>query len=76
MNVDAYRPRIVQDLNQDEPGQLGKLTKAMADAGVNIQMLYSVHDHQIVIALSDATAPHRRLSPTHVHTSVHSLHFF
>jgi len=53
MNVVACRPVIVQRLNQDEPGQLGKLTRAMADAGVNIQVLYSDHDHQLVIAVDD-----------------------
>ncbi|CDG39683.1 hypothetical protein ASAP_1638 [Asaia bogorensis] len=31
------------------PGQLGILTGRMADAGVNIETLYSDHDHQLVL---------------------------
>jgi len=53
MEVVACRPVIVQRLRQDEPGQLGKLTRAMADAGVNIEVLYSDHDHQLVIVVDD-----------------------
>lgn len=44
---------IVQRLRQDEPGQLGKLTGRMADAGVNIEVLYSDHDHQLVLVVDD-----------------------
>jgi hypothetical protein len=30
-------------LRQDVPGQLGKIARRMADAGVNIQVVYSDH---------------------------------
>src|ERR1700690_4161574 len=33
------RTFLVQKLNQAEPGQLGALTRRMADAGVNIELL-------------------------------------
>jgi hypothetical protein len=32
---------------------LGKLTRMMADAGVNIEALYSDHDHQLVLVVDD-----------------------
>jgi hypothetical protein len=35
------------------PGQLGALTRAMAEAGVNIEVLYSDHDHQLVLVVDD-----------------------
>lgn len=38
-------------LNQDEPGQLGKLLRRMADAGVNVVTQYSDHDHQLVLVV-------------------------
>jgi hypothetical protein len=47
------REVLVQRLNQGEPGQLGKLTRRMADAGVNIEVLYSDHDHQLILVVDD-----------------------
>ena len=42
MNVVAVKPVLLQRLRQDEPGQLGKICRAMADAGVNIEVQWSV----------------------------------
>src|SRR3954471_1679823 len=53
INVLAVRPVLVQRLNQQQPGQLGKLTRRMADAGVNIEVLYSDHDHQLILVVDD-----------------------
>lgn len=47
------REVLVQRLNQSEPGQLGKVTRRMADAGVNIEVLYSDHDHQLILVVDD-----------------------
>jgi hypothetical protein len=44
---------VVQRLDQQTPGQLGMLTRRMADAGVNIEVLYSDHDHQLVLVVDD-----------------------
>jgi len=46
---------VVQRLRQDQPGQLGKLTKRMAEAGVNIEVLYSDHHHQLILVVDDFT---------------------
>lgn len=40
-------------LRQDEAGQLGKLCRRMADAGVNIRTQYSDHDHQLILVVDD-----------------------
>ena len=56
MTVAACREVLMQRLNQDEPGQLGKFCRSMADAGVSIEVLYSDHDHQLVVAVDDHTA--------------------
>jgi hypothetical protein len=53
INVLAVNDVLVQRLNQSEPGQLGKLTRRMADAGVNIEVLYSDHDHQLILVVDD-----------------------
>lgn len=44
---------LVQRLRQSEPGQLGKLSRRMAQAGVNIRVQYSDHAHQLVLVVDD-----------------------
>ncbi len=53
IRVKAVRDVVVQRLKQDVPGQLGKLTRLMAEAGVNIEVLYSDHDHQLILVVDD-----------------------
>jgi hypothetical protein len=53
ITVVAERDVLVQRLNQGQPGQLGKLTRLMAQAGVNIEVLYSDHDHQLILVVDD-----------------------
>lgn len=38
-------------LDQDTPGQLGTLAGLMADAGVNIDVQYSDHDHNLILVV-------------------------
>ncbi len=40
-------------LRQDQPGQLGKIARRMAAAGVNIRVQYSDHDHQLILVVDD-----------------------
>lgn len=44
---------LVQKLNQDVPGQLGKIARMMAQAGVNIEVQYSDHDHNLILVVDD-----------------------
>jgi hypothetical protein len=53
LTVTAVRDVVVQRLRQGEPGQLGRLTRRMADAGVNIEVLYSDHANQLVLVVDD-----------------------
>src|SRR6185503_14828107 len=53
IRVLAEREVLVQRLNQEEPGQLGKINRLMAEAGVNIETLYSDHDHQLILVVDD-----------------------
>ncbi len=79
IRVIEEREVVVQRLKQDVPGQLGLLTRRMAEAGVNIEVLYSDHNHQMILvvdnivrgrAVSDAwtrESPGRRRSPAEKH---------
>ena len=49
ITVGRVREVVLLRLKQALPGQLGILTERMADAGVNIETLYSDHDHQLVL---------------------------
>jgi hypothetical protein len=52
----VVRDVLVQRLRQDVPGQLGLLCQRMADAGVNIEVLYSDHANQLILVVDDAAA--------------------
>ncbi len=49
----AEREVIALRLRQDLPGQLGLLTRRMAQAGVNIEVLYSDHDNRLILVVDD-----------------------
>lgn len=53
IRVERVREVLVQRLKQAVPGQLGKLSRRMAEAGVNIEVLYSDHDHQLILVVDD-----------------------
>lgn len=53
IKVVEEREVLVQRLKQDVPGQLGLLTRRMAEAGVNIEVLYSDHEHQMILVVDD-----------------------
>lgn len=53
IEVVAEREVLVQKLNQDEAGQLGKISRLMADAGVNIEVIYSDHQNQLILVVDD-----------------------
>src|SRR5688572_12976894 len=53
IRVVADREVLVQRLKQDEPGQLGKISRRMAEAGINIEVMYSDHDHQLILVVDD-----------------------
>lgn len=53
IRVLAENEVLIQKLRQDEAGQLGKIARRMADAGVNIEVQYSDHDHNLILVVDD-----------------------
>src|SRR5258706_668982 len=53
IEVLEVREILVQKLRQDVPGQLGKIARRMADAGVNIEIVYSDHANQLCLVVDD-----------------------
>jgi hypothetical protein len=53
IRVLEQRDVVALRLKQDVPGQLGALTRRMAEAGVNIEVLYSDHDHRLILVVDD-----------------------
>lgn len=53
IRVLGEREVLVQRLQQDVPGQLGALCRRMGEAGVNIEVLYSDHNHQLILVVDD-----------------------
>ena len=49
---------VVQRLDQATPGQLGLFARRMADAGKNIRVQYSDHDHQLILVVDDRWTSH------------------
>jgi organic hydroperoxide reductase OsmC/OhrA len=56
--IDVLEDRevLVQRLDQDAPGQLGRIARLMSDAGVNIEVVYSDHQNQLVLGVDDLAA--------------------
>lgn len=54
VKVTSVNEVVVVRLNQDESGQLGKLARHMANAGVNIEVQYSDHENQLILVVDDA----------------------
>lgn len=44
---------VVQRSKQAVPGQLGKLARQMGDAGINIEVMYSDHENQLILVVDD-----------------------
>jgi len=52
--VAAENEVIVHRLKQTEPGQLGQVARCLAKADVNIIVMYSDHDRQLILVVDDA----------------------
>ena len=53
ISVTAVREVLARRLDQEAPGQLGAITRAIAEAGARIEVLYSDHDHRLILLTSD-----------------------
>ena len=53
---------VTYRLDQTRPGQLGLITRRLAQAGVNIEVMYSDHDHQLILVVDDPTTARQVLA--------------
>jgi hypothetical protein len=51
--VTAVREVVTRRLDQAAPGQLGAITRAVTEAGASIDVLYSDHDHRLILVTSN-----------------------
>ena len=56
IRVMAVREVLARRLDQAAPGQLGAITRAIAEAGASVEVLYSDHDHRLILLTSDQAA--------------------
>jgi hypothetical protein len=56
LRVTAIREVLTRRLDQEVPGQLGAITRAIAAAGPRLETLYSDHDHRLILVTSDQSA--------------------
>jgi hypothetical protein len=53
LEVLGDREVVTLRLDQERPGQLGLACRRMAEAGVGIEVLYSDHQHRLVLVVDD-----------------------
>ena len=58
----TVRPVLIRRLRQDVPGQLGSISRALAEAGVNIEVQYSDHANRLILLVDDLEAAERATS--------------
>jgi hypothetical protein len=51
--VAAVREVLTRRLDQAAPGQLGAIIRAVTEAGASIDVLYSDHDHRLILVTSN-----------------------
>lgn len=59
LEVLGVRDVLVRRLEQETPGQLAAITRALATAGIGIDCMYSDHDHQLILVVDDLAAADR-----------------
>jgi hypothetical protein len=55
LQVVSVRDVLALRLEQGMPGQLGSVTRHLANAGVNIEVQYSDHDNRLILVVDDMT---------------------
>jgi hypothetical protein len=54
IEVGEVRDVLIQRLDQETPRQLGSICRRMAEAHVNIEVIYSDHANRLVLVVDDA----------------------
>jgi hypothetical protein len=53
LEVVGVREVLVRRLDQERPGELGRISAALGEAGVNIVTMYSDHDNRLIMVVDD-----------------------
>jgi hypothetical protein len=53
LEVFGVREVLVRKLDQERPGELGRIASALGEAGVNIITMYSDHANQLILVVDD-----------------------
>jgi hypothetical protein len=56
LDVRSVRQVLIRRLDQERPGQLGAITRALADARVSIEVQYSDHANRLILVVDDLPA--------------------
>lgn len=51
LNVVAVKPVLVRRLDQERPGELGAICRALGEAGINLETMYSDHANQLILVI-------------------------
>lgn len=53
LDVQGVREVLVRKLDQERPGELGRIAGVLGEAGVNIVTMYSDHDNRLILVVDD-----------------------
>ncbi|MGQ0661859.1 hypothetical protein [Sphingosinicella sp.] len=56
LEVCGVREVLVRRLDQEKPGELGRIAGALGEAGVNIVTMYSDHDNRLILVVDDVAS--------------------
>ena len=56
LRVSGVREVLIRRLDQERPGELGRIAAALGDAGINIVTQYSDHANRLILVVDDLAA--------------------
>ena len=56
LRVASVREVLIRRLDQERPGELGRIAAALGDAGINIVTQYSDHANRLILVVDDLAA--------------------